>query len=74
MKPAVNIDLPLFQIAPLKYRHVGAAAGLFGEWLFTFVTVFAGGIGIQTVGWKIWIWPLVFNITASHLSTLCVLT
>ncbi|CAK7237395.1 hypothetical protein SCUCBS95973_009944 [Sporothrix curviconia] len=49
------------EIAPLKYRHIGAAAGLFGEWLFTFVTVFAGGIGIQTVGWKIWIWPLVFN-------------
>ncbi|CAK7200131.1 hypothetical protein SEUCBS139899_002821 [Sporothrix eucalyptigena] len=49
------------EIAPLKYRHVGAAAGLFGEWLFTFVTVFAGGIGIQTIGWRIWIWPLVFN-------------
>ncbi|RFU26082.1 hypothetical protein B7463_g10251, partial [Scytalidium lignicola] len=49
------------EIAPLKYRHVGAAAGLFGEWLFTFITVFAGGIGITNVGWKIWIWPLIFN-------------
>ncbi|XHG09495.1 hypothetical protein AWENTII_012550 [Aspergillus wentii] len=50
------------EIAPLKYRHIGAAAGLFGMWLFTFLTVFAGGIGIQTAGWKIWIWPLIFNV------------
>ncbi|KAJ5825167.1 hypothetical protein N7474_002305 [Penicillium riverlandense] len=50
------------EIAPLKYRHIGAASGLFGLWLFTFVTVFAGGIGIQMAGWKIWIWPLTFNV------------
>ncbi|KAJ5365537.1 hypothetical protein N7517_008423 [Penicillium concentricum] len=50
------------EIAPLKYRHIGAAVGLFGEWLFSFVTVIAGGIGLETSGWKIWIWPLVFNV------------
>lgn len=50
------------QIAPLKYRHIGAAVGLFGEWLFSFVTVIAGGIGLETSGWKIWIWPLIFNV------------
>lgn len=33
-----------------------------GLWLFTFVTVFAGGIGIQMTGWKTWIWPLTFNV------------
>ncbi|OQE41962.1 hypothetical protein PENCOP_c004G00192 [Penicillium coprophilum] len=50
------------EIAPLKYRHIGAAVGLFGEWLFSFVTVIAGGIGLETSGWTIWIWPLVFNV------------
>ncbi|KAF1984626.1 general substrate transporter [Aulographum hederae CBS 113979] len=44
------------EIAPLKLRHAGAAAGAFGEWLFSFITVFAGGITLQNVGWKIWIW------------------
>lgn len=46
------------QIAPLKYRHLGGAAGAFGEWLFSFITVFAGGIALQNVGWKIWLWML----------------
>ncbi|KAF9890112.1 hypothetical protein FE257_006273 [Aspergillus nanangensis] len=49
------------EIAPLKYRHIGAAAGLLGVWLFTFTTVFAGGIALQTVGPVIWVWPLCFN-------------
>jgi hypothetical protein len=44
------------KIAPLKLRHAGAAAGATGEWLFSFITVFAGGIALQNVGWKIWIW------------------
>ena len=42
------------QIAPLKFIPVGAAAGVFGEWLFSFITVFAGGIALK-VGWKIWL-------------------
>ncbi|KAF9889461.1 hypothetical protein FE257_007363 [Aspergillus nanangensis] len=46
------------EIAPLRFRHVGGAAGAFGEWLFCFITVFAGGIGLQTVGWKMWLWCL----------------
>lgn len=48
--------LMVWQIAPLKYRHVGGAAGAFGEWLFSFITVFAGGIALENIGWKIWIW------------------
>ncbi|KAH7116542.1 general substrate transporter, partial [Dactylonectria estremocensis] len=44
------------EIAPLKLRHAGAAAGAFGEWIFSFITVFAGGIALQNVGWKIWLW------------------
>ncbi|KAL5363129.1 general substrate transporter [Aspergillus floccosus] len=51
-----------WSIAPLKYRHIGAAAGLLGVWLFTFTTVFAGGIALQTVGPIIWVWPLCFNL------------
>jgi hypothetical protein len=42
----------------LKYRHLGGAAGAFGEWLFSFITVFAGGIALGNVGWKIWLWML----------------
>src|ERR1700761_4201889 len=30
------------EIAPLEYRHIGAAATAFGEWLMTFITVFSG--------------------------------
>ncbi|KAF7557814.1 hypothetical protein G7Z17_g485 [Cylindrodendrum hubeiense] len=44
------------RIAPLRLRHAGAAAGAFGEWIFSFITVFAGGIALQNVGWKIWLW------------------
>ncbi|RFU34871.1 hypothetical protein B7463_g1442, partial [Scytalidium lignicola] len=47
------------EIAPLKYRHLGGAAGAFGQWLFTFITVFGGGIGITASGWKIWLMPVI---------------
>lgn len=30
------------EIAPLEYRHIGGAATACGEWLMTFITVFAG--------------------------------
>lgn len=30
------------EIAPLEYRHIGGAATAAGEWLMTFITVFAG--------------------------------
>ncbi|CAI7584590.1 unnamed protein product [Penicillium manginii] len=52
------------EIAPLRYRHIGSAAGLLGVWVFTFITVFAGGIALKTVGARIWIWPLIFNVIA----------
>ncbi|KAJ5778110.1 hypothetical protein N7520_001356 [Penicillium odoratum] len=52
------------EIAPLRYRHIGSAAGILGVFVFTFLTVFAGGIGLETVGARIWIWPLVFNVVA----------
>jgi MFS family permease len=47
------------EIAPLRYRHISGAAGSFGEWLFSFITVFAGGIAVERVGWSIWIWQVV---------------
>ncbi|KAJ5753591.1 uncharacterized protein N7511_007744 [Penicillium nucicola] len=46
------------EIAPLQFRHIGGAASAFGEWLFCFITVFAGGIGLENVGWKLWLWCL----------------
>lgn len=52
------------EIAPLKYRHIGGAATAFGEWLMTFITVFAGPIGLADIGWKFWIWVLSGNVVA----------
>ncbi|KAL4810639.1 general substrate transporter [Aspergillus unguis] len=52
------------EVAPLRYRHIGSAAGLLGVWVFTFITVFGGGIALKTVGARIWIWPLIFNVIA----------
>jgi hypothetical protein len=46
------------QLAPLTYRHVGGAACAFGEWLGSFITVFAGGIALNQIGPKIWIWQV----------------
>lgn len=40
---------------------MGGAAGAFGEWLFSFITVFAGGIALENIGWKIWLWMLLSN-------------
>jgi MFS family permease len=47
------------EIAPLRYRHISGAAGSLGEWLWSFITVFAGGIAIERTGWKIWIWQVI---------------
>ncbi|KAI1847064.1 hypothetical protein JX266_006939 [Neoarthrinium moseri] len=52
------------EIAPLRYRHVAGAAGSLGEWLFSFITVFAGGIGAEVTGWRIWIWQIIFCVIA----------
>lgn len=46
------------QIAPLKYRHISAAAGAFGELFFAFIVIFGGGIAIQNVGWPAWLWQI----------------
>lgn len=59
-----TVSLHAFKIAPLRYRHVAGAAGSLGEWLFSFITVFAGGIGAEVAGWKIWIWQITFCIIA----------
>lgn len=34
------------EIAPLEYRHIGGAFTGFGEWLMTFITVFAGPVSV----------------------------
>lgn len=52
------------EIAPLEYRHVGAAATAFGEWLMTFITVFAGPIGLTDIGWYFWLWVISGNVVA----------
>jgi len=55
------------EISPLKYRHIGGAAGAVGEWSMTFVTVFGGGIALQRTGYGIWFWQLASCI----LSAIC---
>ena len=52
------------EIAPLRYRHLGGAAGIVGEWSMTFATVFGGGIAVQSVGWPIWFWQLASCVLA----------
>jgi MFS family permease len=52
------------EIAPLEYRHIGGAFTGFGEWLMTFITVFAGCIGLTNMGWKFWLWVLSGNLVA----------
>ncbi|SMY18999.1 unnamed protein product [Zymoseptoria tritici ST99CH_1A5] len=52
------------EIAPLEYRHIGAAATACGEWLMTFVTVFAGPIGFERIGWYFWLWVISGNLVA----------
>ncbi|OAG06873.1 MFS transporter [Paraphaeosphaeria sporulosa] len=52
------------EIAPLEYRHIGGAATAFGEWLMTFITVFAGPIGFDKTGWYFWLWVVSGNVIA----------
>ena len=47
------------EIAPLKYRHIAGGLAASGEWFSTWIMVFGGGTGIDAVGPKIFIWPLV---------------
>lgn len=60
------------EIAPLKYRHVAGSLGAAGEWFSTFVMVFGGGTGINAVGPKIFIWPLLCCfLAAAYVYFLC---
>ncbi|KAJ6092308.1 hypothetical protein N7467_004277 [Penicillium canescens] len=43
------------EITPLNIRHVGAAAGCFSEWLWTFVIAQMTPPAIANTGWKIYI-------------------
>lgn len=52
------------EIAPLEYRHIGAAFFSSGEWLMVFITVFASPIGLETCGWSFWIFILTGNVVA----------
>lgn len=64
------------EIMPLRYRHIGFSLSVSCQWIAAFLTVYAGPIAIAdtNVGWKTWIWFLVFNVIAipygkSHLSS-----
>lgn len=52
------------EIAPLEYRHIGAAFFSSGEWLMVFITVFASPIGLENSGWSFWFFILAGNIAA----------
>ena len=60
------------EIAPLKYRHVAGSLGAAGEWFSTWVMVFGGGSGINAVGPKIFVWPLICCfLAAAYVYWLC---
>lgn len=60
------------EIAPLKYRHVAGSLGAAGEWFSTWIMVFGGGTGINAVGPKIFIWPLLCCfLAAAYVYYLC---
>ncbi|QIW99849.1 hypothetical protein AMS68_005367 [Peltaster fructicola] len=60
------------EVSPLKYRHVAGSLGAAGEWFSTFVMVFGGGTGINAVGPKIFIWPLLCCfLAAAYVYYLC---
>jgi len=60
------------EIAPLKYRHVAGSLGAAGEWFSTFIMVFGGGTGVEAVGPKIFIWPLLCCfLAAAYVYYLC---
>ena len=60
------------EIAPLKYRHVAGSLGAAGEWFSTFIMVFGGGTGINAVGPKIFVWPLLCCfLAAAYVYFLC---
>lgn len=46
------------EIAPLEYRHIGAAFFASGEWLMVFITVLASPIGLTQCGWSFWFFIL----------------
>lgn len=59
------------EIAPLKYRHVAGGLAACGEWLSTWIMVFGGGTGIEAVGPKIFIWPLLCCFIAAAYVWFC---
>ena len=59
------------EISPLKYRHVAGALGASGEWFSTWIMVFGGGTGIDAVGPKIFIWPLICCFLAAAYVYFC---
>ncbi|KAK3613622.1 hypothetical protein LTR56_027773 [Elasticomyces elasticus] len=59
------------EIAPLKYRHVAGGRGAAGERFSTWVMVFGGGTGINTVGAPIFIWPLLCCFLAAAYVWFC---
>ncbi|KAF2098490.1 MFS transporter [Rhizodiscina lignyota] len=52
------------EIAPLEYRHIGGSFTACGEWLMVFITVFAGPIGFDNIGWYFWLWVISGNVVA----------
>lgn len=47
---------------PLRHRHTGVGLSMSSQWLMAFLTVYAGPIAVESVGWKTWIWFAVFNV------------
>ncbi|KAL3462135.1 general substrate transporter [Aspergillus heterothallicus] len=60
------------EIAPLHVRHIGTAAGVFTQWLITFIVVKFGPMGISNIGWRFYILFAVFNVLGVFFAYFCV--
>ena len=50
------------ELLPVRYRHVGAGLNAFSNWMFTFIIVKVGPIGLTNIGWRLYIIFLVFTV------------
>ncbi|KAI0876976.1 MFS general substrate transporter [Hypoxylon argillaceum] len=50
------------ELVPVRYCHVGGALDALSNWMFVFVTVKIGPIGLANIGWRLYIIFIVFTI------------
>ncbi|OTB09492.1 hypothetical protein M426DRAFT_50479 [Hypoxylon sp. CI-4A] len=49
------------EISPLRFRHLNSGLGVLSQWATTFLTVMMAPPAIASIGWKIYIFFVIFN-------------